>query len=93
VRTFEYTCASSQGATLLDDRQKISVVLSTTELDRFNSYCTEKGHKKSTLIRRLVREHLDREAYHAPEREEIRTPIPTHASWSRDGRRSRRKGG
>jgi metal-responsive CopG/Arc/MetJ family transcriptional regulator len=93
VRTFEYTGASSQGAPLLDDRQKISVVLSTAELDRFNSYCTEKGHKKSTLIRRLVREHLERESYHAPEREENRTLVPAHASGTRHGRRSRRKGG
>ena len=93
MRTFEYTLAGGQGAFSVDDRQKISVVLSTAELDRFNSYCTEKGHKKSTLIRRLIREHLDREAYHAPDRDGKRTPTPDQENGSRHGVRMRRKGG
>lgn len=33
---------------------------------RFERYCERQGHKKSTLIARLVREHLDREERHAP---------------------------
>lgn len=44
---------------------KISVLLSDAEEARFSAYCNERGHKKSTLIARLVREHLDREAYAA----------------------------
>jgi metal-responsive CopG/Arc/MetJ family transcriptional regulator len=78
---------------MVDDKQKISVILSTSELNRFNSYCSEKGHKKSTLIRRLVREHLDREAYQAQEREENRTPVPLQAPATRHGGRIQRKGG
>lgn len=77
----------------MDEKQKISVILSTTELDRFNSYCTEKGHKKSTLIRRLIREHLDREAYRSPGRESSGAPLVAHANGTRQGRRLRRKGG
>jgi metal-responsive CopG/Arc/MetJ family transcriptional regulator len=75
----------------VDDRQKISVVLSTAELDRFNSYCDDKGHKKSTLIRRLIREYLDRENYPAPD--DARLPGETARPAGRRPRaRSRRKG-
>lgn len=44
---------------------KLSVLLSTEEAERFCAYCTERGHKKSTLIARLIRDHLDREGYAA----------------------------
>ena len=30
---------------------------------RFDTYCRDKGYKKSTLIARLVREYLDRETF------------------------------
>lgn len=42
---------------------KISVLLSDAEEERFTAYCREKGFKKSTLVVRLIREHLDREGY------------------------------
>jgi hypothetical protein len=42
---------------------KISVLLSDVEEERFTAYCREKGFKKSTLVVRLIREHLDREGY------------------------------
>lgn len=32
------------------------------EASRFERFCESRGHKKSTLIARLIREHLDREA-------------------------------
>lgn len=44
-------------------QMKLSVLLSDDEGERFCVYCAEKGHKKSTLIARLIREHLDREAF------------------------------
>jgi hypothetical protein len=44
-------------------RQKISVLLEADEAERFEAYCAEKGFKKSTLIARLIREHLDRERF------------------------------
>lgn len=31
----------------------------------FERYCEDRGHKKSTLIARLVRDHLEREGYRA----------------------------
>ena len=40
-------------------RVKISVLLDSKEFDRFDAYCQERGFKKSTLIARLIRDHLD----------------------------------
>jgi hypothetical protein len=42
--------------------RKITVLLLAADFHRFEGYCQLKGHKKSTLIARLIREHLDREA-------------------------------
>jgi hypothetical protein len=47
---------------------RIQVLLDGTEAERFDEYCRERGFKKSTLIARLVKEHLDREAFH-PQRQ------------------------
>ncbi|KVM59379.1 hypothetical protein WJ58_09215 [Burkholderia ubonensis] len=38
-------------------------MLSETDAVNFEAYCEERGHKKSTLIVRLIREHLEREGY------------------------------
>lgn len=43
--------------------KRVTVLLDDTESERFSSYCHERGFKQSTLIARLVREHLDREGY------------------------------
>jgi hypothetical protein len=43
---------------------RIQVLMEEDEAERFEDYCRERGFKKSTLIVRLVREHLDREAFH-----------------------------
>lgn len=40
-------------------RNKVTVLLDQDEYQRFESYCDERGYKKSTLIARLIREHLD----------------------------------
>ena len=40
-------------------RMKISVLLDSKEFNRFDAYCHERGYKKSTLIARLIRDHLD----------------------------------
>ena len=42
---------------------KMSVLLGPEEEERFAAYCREKGFKKSTLVARLIREHLDREGF------------------------------
>lgn len=38
---------------------KITVLLDPDEFQRFEAYCESQGFKKSTLIARLIREHLD----------------------------------
>lgn len=45
------------------DTVRIQVLLAPDVAERFENYCVEYGHKKSTLIAHLVREFLDREAY------------------------------
>jgi len=42
---------------------RIQVLVPPDEAERFDSYCRERGFKKSTLIARLIREHLDAERY------------------------------
>lgn len=44
-------------------QSKVSVLLTTEELDRLEQYCEERGHKKSTLIARLIRDYLDAEQF------------------------------
>ena len=43
--------------------KKVTVLLDVQEFQRFESYCEERGFKKSTLAARLIREHLDREVF------------------------------
>jgi macrodomain Ter protein organizer (MatP/YcbG family) len=43
--------------------RKISVLLQDDDAERFDAYCREQGFKKSTLISRLIREHMDKEKY------------------------------
>jgi hypothetical protein len=43
----------------MPSQAKISVLMPHAEAERFEAFCDAEGHKKSTLIRRLVREHLD----------------------------------
>jgi hypothetical protein len=48
---------------------RIQVLMSDQDAGRFEAYCAAKGFKKSTLIARLIREHLDRENFKAGERQ------------------------
>jgi hypothetical protein len=50
--------------------EKISVLLSPEEFDRFDAFCRDRGFKKSTLIARLIRQYLDLEGYNTPAREQ-----------------------
>lgn len=45
------------------DQVRVQVLMPQDEADRFADYCRDKGFKKSTLIARLVREHMNREGY------------------------------
>jgi len=47
----------------MSDTVRIQVLISPDEAERFDSYCRDRGFKKSTLIARLIREHLDVERY------------------------------
>lgn len=48
---------------MVADPIRIQVLLNRPEAERFERFCETRGHKKSTLIARLVREHLDREGF------------------------------
>ncbi|MGX9967088.1 hypothetical protein ACVFYP_27445 [Roseomonas sp. F4] len=41
----------------------MAVLLTEVEGERFDAFCRERGHKKSTLIARLIKEHLNSEGY------------------------------
>jgi len=43
----------------MEKTAKISVLIPLDDAHRFEEYCLRQGHKKSTLIVRLIREHLD----------------------------------
>ncbi|MYF69110.1 MAG: hypothetical protein F4181_03620 [Proteobacteria bacterium] len=42
---------------------RVQVLFTRREAERFAAYCQEMGYKKSPLIVRLVREHMDREGF------------------------------
>jgi hypothetical protein len=44
-----------------EDMGKISVLLPEADDARFCAYCRKSGHKKSTFIAHLIKEHLDKE--------------------------------
>lgn len=47
------------------DPVRIQVLMNRPEAERFEQFCATRGHKKSTLIARLVRDYLDREGFEA----------------------------
>ena len=49
----------------MSETARIQVLMPPDEALRFDAFCRERGYKKSTLIVRLVREHLERERYGA----------------------------
>lgn len=53
------------GGAAMSKNARVHVLLPDSEGERFDAYCKAKGHKKSTLIARLIREHLDRERFGA----------------------------
>jgi macrodomain Ter protein organizer (MatP/YcbG family) len=44
-------------------RNQVTVLLDFEEFNRFEVYCERRGYKKSTLIARLIREHMDAEKF------------------------------
>jgi hypothetical protein len=49
----------------MSDPRRIQVLMPKEEADRFEAYCRKKGFKKSTLIVRLIREHMDHAGFGA----------------------------
>ena len=47
----------------MSQQRKISVLLDPDDYDRFEDYCRKTGHKKSTLISKLVRDLMDAESF------------------------------
>jgi hypothetical protein len=47
----------------MGDAVRVQVLMRPEEADRFERYCDVRGHKKSTLIARLIREHLEQEGF------------------------------
>jgi hypothetical protein len=47
----------------MNEPVRIQVLISPEEAERFDRYCRERGFKKSTLVARLIKEHLDAERY------------------------------
>lgn len=71
---------------------KVSVVVPADEFERFDSYCAEKGFKKSTLIVRLIREHMDGEGYRVQRQLPLSALDQVRAEPRRRGRRPRKRG-
>ena len=53
----------NRAAAMASGLVKISVLLAPQEALRLGAYCKQKGFKKSSLLARLVREHLDVEQF------------------------------
>jgi len=47
----------------MSDVVRVQVLMQPDDAGRFERFCLDRGHKKSTLIARLIREHLEREGY------------------------------
>lgn len=47
----------------MSNSARVHVLIPEEEAERFDAYCRSQGFKKSTLIVRLIREHLDREKF------------------------------
>jgi hypothetical protein len=54
---------------------KVTVLFDREDFEALDNYCTQFAFKKSTLIARLVREHLSREN-HEPVKDKARTSQP-----------------
>lgn len=53
------------------DVQRLTVILTSADYARLDAYCREQGHKKSTLVAKLVREYLAT----LPESEQLALPL------------------
>ncbi len=61
---------------------KVSVILPDEDAKRFSAYCKSKGFKKSTLIARLIREHMDNEHF-AMQKSMLEDDVPRSTQFNR----------
>jgi hypothetical protein len=54
--------------------KKITVLVQPEQFERFDAYCQSRGYKKSTLICRLIRDHLEAAGFHI--QDELAFPNP-----------------
>lgn len=47
----------------LSNHMRVTVILSDEDAEVFEAYCEQQGYKKSTLINRLIREHIENSGY------------------------------
>lgn len=60
-------------------RRKVTVLLNEAEYGRFERFCEAVGHKKSTLVARLIRTHLDQQGF------EVQRQLPgIELEWSKN---------
>lgn len=73
---------------------RVVVLLKNGEGQRFEAYCEAKGHKKSPLIVRLIREHLDREGFASQPGlfDSSKAPEPKKQKQTKGARSERRDG-
>ena len=64
----------------MQTKRKISVFLPADLFERFNAYCTDQGFKKSPLVARLIREHMERAHSNATSK---RHEVADHATRAR----------
>jgi hypothetical protein len=72
------------------DYKKISVLLPPSEFDRLEAYCAETGHKKSPLVARLIRDHLNVEGFHV---HSAAVPATGQGKRANGDRRTKGRGG
>jgi hypothetical protein len=56
-------CCLRENLVAKNKRKSITVILREDEYRRFQGYCASRGYKKSTLLARLMRDHLDSEKF------------------------------
>ena len=64
---------------------RVTLLLEPGEFERLEGYCERRGYKKSPLIARLVRDHLDEEGFFVQQR------LPLGLSPNESRRPRRRK--
>ncbi len=82
MRRSTYKCALIR---YYSEVRKVTLLLPEAAFERFDSYCTSRGFKKSPLVARLVREHLDRESFYLQGELDLRPVL--RGSSTRKGRR------